>query len=175
MDYSFQGATTDRKPPALPIKQRRSLSSSSSSAPDLQLEGTLNVPGSSPLSSPFTEVFAALTDCNAAQCPIHHHYETSGYHQERFFSDQTPPPIPKKKLARTLSLPTDTLFPHVQNPRCFESPPYMAENPPLDHSGEHKKEDTLKAYCFNQLTFDTPDQHLPGFFSSFCHQEQVSS
>ncbi|KAL7854588.1 hypothetical protein SRHO_G00167780 [Serrasalmus rhombeus] len=176
MDYSLQGAATDRKAPALPIKQRRSLSSSSSSAPDLQLEGTLNVPGSSPLSSPFTDVFAAPTDCNATQCPIHHRYETSGYHQERFFSDQTPPPIPKKKLARTLSLPIGPLLNNVQplmRPHYIKSSPYMAENPPLDHAGEHKKEHTLKAYCFNQLTFDTPDQHLPGFFSSFCHQEQV--
>ncbi|XP_072517213.1 inactive tyrosine-protein kinase PEAK1-like [Salminus brasiliensis] len=160
MDYALQGATADRKPPALPIKQRRSHSSSTSSAPDLQLEGTLNQHSFSPLPSPLIDVFAESTDCNAAQCPIHHRIDNSGSHQERFFSDQTPPPIPKKRLARTHSLPAGKLFTSAQPLMSRQ----LCKNPVED-----KKEDSLRP----QLTFDTPDQHLPGFFSSFCHQEQV--
>ncbi|KAG9266833.1 inactive tyrosine-protein kinase PEAK1 isoform X1 [Astyanax mexicanus] len=159
MDYTLQGAAADSKPPALPIKQRRS-HSSTSSAPDLQLEGISNLHGSSPLPSPLTDVFAAPADCNAAQCPIHHHFGQSGFHLGRFFSDQTPPPIPKKRLARTYSLPADNLF--------KPAPPFLSHQL-CRNPGQDKKEENLKF----QLTFDTPDQHLPGFFSGFCHQEQV--
>ncbi|XP_066504154.1 inactive tyrosine-protein kinase PRAG1 [Hoplias malabaricus] len=170
MDCKLQGSTADTKPPALPIKQRRS-SSSTSSAPDLQLEG--NLQGSSPFPSPSYDVFTAPADCNADQCPIHHKY---GYHQGRFFSDQTPPPIPKKKLARTLSLPAESLsstLQFVKRPHYYAIPFYTAEDSTQEHAGENKKEDDLKGHGSNLLTFDTPDQHLPGFFSSFSHQEQV--
>ena len=68
------------------------------------------------------------------------------------------------------------MSPRVQklvNTHRIGSPPYTVKDPPLNCTEEDRKEDSLKAHCLSQLTFDTPDQHLPGFFNSFCHQEQV--
>ncbi|XP_051551490.1 inactive tyrosine-protein kinase PEAK1-like [Myxocyprinus asiaticus] len=173
-EYALLGASGVMPPPSLPIKQRRSKSSSSSSIQDLELKvGDLHSSGPQTPLSPFTEVFNTPTDCNAAHCPIHHRYEQ---HQARFFSDQTPPPIPKKTLTRTLSLPTDVLDPPYQdNTSNYENPLYMIT--PLQGTlilKEEDKEEQHQAQSMHQVTFDTPDEQLYGFFRSFRSHEQVS-
>ncbi|KAL1022997.1 hypothetical protein UPYG_G00035190 [Umbra pygmaea] len=139
-------------PPALPIKQRRghySEGSSVSSAVDLELDGSV----CSPLATqPYqantcTDVFLTAADCHAPQCPIHQRYDASRAHQERFFSDSiTPPPVPKKRMTRTMSLPGFYLSP-------LSTP-------------------ALKP--LSQLNFDTPDEQLRHFFSSFYNQGDLS-
>ncbi|XP_051977252.1 inactive tyrosine-protein kinase PEAK1 [Xyrauchen texanus] len=173
-DYALLGASGGMPPPSLPIKQRRSKSSSSSSIQDLELKvGDLHSSGPQTPLSPFTEVFSTPTDCNASHCPIHHRYEQ---HQARFFSDQTPPPIPQKTLMRTLSLPTDALDPPYQDKISnYENPLYMLT--PLQGPlilKEEDKEEQHQAQSMYQMTFDMPDEQLYGFFRSFQSHEQVS-
>ncbi|XP_051549047.1 inactive tyrosine-protein kinase PRAG1-like [Myxocyprinus asiaticus] len=177
-DYALLGVSGGTPPPALPVKQRRSKSSSSSSSTQsksLELKvGDLHLSGPQTTLSPFTEV-TTPTDCNAAHCPIHQCYE---HHQARFFSDQIPPPVPKKTLTRTLSLPTDALDPpyHNHTRTCnYDNPLYMITpfQGPLMLK-EEDKEELHQAQSLYQLTFDTPDEQLYGFFRNFQSLEHVS-
>ncbi|KAM4629271.1 inactive tyrosine-protein kinase PRAG1 [Polymixia lowei] len=179
-------------PPVLPVKQRRSQYSRSSSV-DLESDGDMFSPlGPQHQNHTYSDVFSEAADCHAAQCPIHQRYDASHCHQERFFSDGTPPPIPKKRLARTLSLPVADIPPpsplfHVsplqfhRSPRNFDNPLYMLA-PIADTPHTHKERDEVKPVkrnlgpllCLSQLSFDTPDEQLPYFFSSFSDHGVVS-
>ncbi|XP_026873934.2 inactive tyrosine-protein kinase PRAG1 isoform X2 [Electrophorus electricus] len=193
MDCTLLRDTTARSscaPPALPMKQHRSQSSSASSVSDLQLEGgTCDLSGNSSPASPFTDVFATPTDCHAAQCPIHHcggevtpetrprdrplihtEFVHQGHHKERFFSDETPPPIPKKKLVRTLSLHNPAL--EHSSPCCCRNSHCEAKDYQVHHAGEWEKECALKTHYLNRFDFETLDHHLD-VSGSFYHQEQV--
>ncbi|XP_052446447.1 inactive tyrosine-protein kinase PEAK1 isoform X1 [Carassius gibelio] len=169
-DYSLLGASGGTSPPALPIKQRRSRSSSSS-IQDLELKlGDLHLPGPQTPVSPFSEVFTP-TYCNAVHCPIHHRYEN---HQVRFFSDETPPPVPKKSLTRTRSLPEETLDPPYRDHTrtCnYENPLYMIT--PF-HNAPALQEEEVQEEKYQGLSFDTPDEHLQNVFRSFQRYEEVS-
>lgn len=103
----------------------------------------------------------------------------------RFFSDGTPPPIPKKKLARTFSLPsTDVptfapLSPLQRQPQNFDNPLYILA-PISDTSFQEEMEEfepvrgsPVPLLSFSQLSFDTPDEHLSYLFSSFDDQRVV--
>ncbi|XP_034149737.1 uncharacterized protein peak3 [Esox lucius] len=146
------GPDREREPPALPIKQRRSHysgGSSVSSNVDLELDRSVSslLGYHAHEGHNSTDVFLTATDCHAPQCPIHQRYDPSYCHQERFFSDSvTPPPVPKKRLIRTMSLPGVPLCP-------LSTPPVQ----PL-----------------SQLNFDTPDEQLSYFFSSFFNQGDLS-
>ncbi|XP_044217020.1 inactive tyrosine-protein kinase PEAK1 isoform X2 [Thunnus albacares] len=138
--------------------------------------------------STYNDVFPETTDCHAAQCPIHQRYDHS-LHQVRFFSDDIPPPVPEKKLARTLSLPcTSThplpplspLTPQQRNPQYFDNPLYMLAPLPDTYLHEETEEfkpvgrSPLPLASLSQLCFDTPDEHLPYLFSSFDDHRAVS-
>ncbi|KAF4097719.1 inactive tyrosine-protein kinase PEAK1 [Onychostoma macrolepis] len=173
-DYALLGASGGTSPPALPIKQRRSRSSSSS-IQDLELKvGDLHLSGPQTPVSPFTEVFTPIY-CNAVHCPIHHRYEN---HQVRFFSDETPPPVPKKSLKRTLSLPEETLDPpyHGHTRTCnYENPLYMITpfHDTLTLQEEEVQEEKYQGLSLHKVTFDTPDEQLQSIFRSFQSHEQV--
>ncbi|KAM9480032.1 uncharacterized protein ACWYII_006906 isoform 1-T2 [Salvelinus alpinus] len=189
MDCATQGAERQSGPPVLPIKQRRSLysrGSSMGSSVDLELDGSV----SSPLGphqhqgSTCTDVFSAATDCHALQCPIHQRYDPSYCHQERFFSDSTtPPPVPKKRLARTLSLPGVYLCPLSPLPcshQNYDNPLYMlvpiaGTQPHVERDEERPvQKSPLNLQPLSQLDFDTPDEQLTYFFSSFYNQGDIS-
>ncbi|XP_029488357.1 inactive tyrosine-protein kinase PEAK1 isoform X2 [Oncorhynchus nerka] len=188
MDCATQGAERQSGPPVLPIKQRRSLysrGSSMGSSVDLELDGSV----SSPLGphqhqgSTCTDVFSAATDCHALQCPIHQRYDPSYCHQERFFSDSTtPPPVPKKRLARTLSLPGVYLCPLSPLPcshQNYDNPLYMlvpiaGTQPHVEIDEERPvQKSPLNLQPLSQLDFDTPDEQLTYFFSSFYNQGDI--
>ncbi|CAB1324348.1 unnamed protein product [Coregonus sp. 'balchen'] len=183
------GAERQSGPPVLPIKQRRSLysrGSSVGSSVDLELDGSV----SSPLGphqhqgSTCTDVFSAATDCHALKCPIHQRYDPSYCHQERFFSDSTtPPPVPKKRLARTLSLPGAYLCPLSPLPcshQNYDNPLYMlvpitGTQPHVERNEERQvQKSPLHLQPLSQLDFDTPDEQLTYFFSSFYNQGDIS-
>lgn len=107
----------------------------------------------------------------------------------RFFSDDTPPPVPKKRLARTFSLPgtnAPSFFPlsplpfQHRHPQNFDNPLYMMT--PIHDVCLHEETEEIKParrspvplLSFSQLSFDTPDEHLPYLFSSFVDQKVVS-
>ncbi|KAL4658950.1 pseudopodium-enriched atypical kinase 1-like [Arapaima gigas] len=146
-------------PPALPIKQRRSHNSCSSS-PDPELD----IDVSSPFAQTRRPSHAAVpvTDCHAVECPIHHLPGQPGSHMVRFLSDSTPPPLPKKRLSRTLSLPAGALF-----QQCPLHP--LCTLPPMEPPSEGSLESRLAL-----LSFDTPDSWLPGLFHNFQSQVEVS-
>lgn len=81
-------------------------------------------------------------------------------HQVRFFSDLTPPLVPKKKPARTLSLPAADAPPPFSPPLALLHVP-KAWNPPN------------AVPSLSQLSFDTPDEQLPHFFRSLEDQGVV--
>ncbi|XP_026091737.1 inactive tyrosine-protein kinase PEAK1-like [Carassius auratus] len=170
-DYTLLGAP-GTSPPALPIKQRRS-KSSSNSIKDLELKvGDLHLPGPQTPASPFSEVFTP-TDCNALHCPIHHRYEN---HQMRFFSDEIPPPVPKKSLTRTLSLPTETLDPpYHDNTRTsnYENPLYMVMPFHDTLTIQEEEAEEYQGLSMHKVNFDTPDEQLQSVFRSFQRHEQV--
>ncbi|KAM4548289.1 inactive tyrosine-protein kinase PEAK1 isoform 2-T2 [Odontesthes bonariensis] len=134
------------------------------------------------------EVFSEPTDCHAAQCPIHQHYDPFR-HQVRFFSDGPPPPVPRKRSTRVLSLPVDNmscpsalspLSPLRGCPQNFDNPLYMMAPIP-DTCFSEETEDAAPARgspalspSFSQLSFDTPDQHLPSLFGCFADKRIVS-
>lgn len=107
----------------------------------------------------------------------------------RFFSDGTPPPVPKKRLARTLShpgtnatppSPLSLLPPRERHPLNFDNPLYMLAPIP-DSCLQEETEDfqpvrssPVPFLSFSQLCFDTPDEHLPYLFSSLDDQKVVS-
>uniref|UniRef100_UPI0037E91D7B inactive tyrosine-protein kinase PEAK1-like n=1 Tax=Semicossyphus pulcher TaxID=241346 RepID=UPI0037E91D7B len=170
------------QPPALPIKQHRSRSSRCSS-----VESDCAPLSPVVLQHPNhfdNDVFPEPTDCHAAQCPIHQRYDPS-QHQVRFFSDGTPPPVPKKRLARTLSLPAPhlsplpPLSPLQRRPQNFDNPLYMLA--PIQDTYFHEETEEFEAargspvpsLSLSQLSFDTPDEHLPLLFGSFDDQRVV--
>ncbi|XP_048038979.1 inactive tyrosine-protein kinase PEAK1 [Megalobrama amblycephala] len=169
------GVSGGASPPALPIKQRRS-TSSSSSIHDLDLKvGDLLLSGPQTPVSPFAEVFTP-TYCNAAHCPIHHRYEN---HQTRFFSDQNPPPVPKKSLKRTLSLPVEALdptYPDHTGAYNYENPLYMIApfQSTLTLQEEEVQDELHQGPSLHKVNFDTPDEQLQRVFASFQSHEQVS-
>ncbi|KAK2835680.1 hypothetical protein Q5P01_016164 [Channa striata] len=182
---SGSASREDGQPPALPVKQhRRSLSHSS-----MESDFTVFTPvGLQNPNYTYNDVFSESTDCHADHCPIHQRYDPCR-HQERFFSDGPPPPVPKKRLARTLSLPGTSapplfplspLSPLQRHPQNFDNPLYMLApiaNTYLSEVSEEIKparRSTIPLLPFSQLTFDTPDEHLPYLFSSFDEQRVIS-
>ncbi|XP_042368206.1 inactive tyrosine-protein kinase PRAG1 [Plectropomus leopardus] len=176
---SGSGSRAEEQPPALPVKQRRSHSSRHSSVESDCV--MLSPAGLQHQNLTYNDVFQEPTDCNAAQCPIHQRYDPSR-HQVRFFSDGTPPPVPKKRLARTFSLPVapqysplSPLYPLQKHPLNFDNPIYMLVPIPDTclHEEEAEEFKPVPLPSFSQLTFDTPDEHLSCLFSSFGDQRVV--
>ncbi|XP_061096896.1 inactive tyrosine-protein kinase PEAK1 [Conger conger] len=174
-------------PPPLPVKQRRSVysgGSSTGSSLDMELEKEQH----SPLGSlreagtpSFSDVFST-SDCHAPRCPIHSAGPLSG-HQERFFSENTPPPVPKKRLARALSLPGGCLHPRCTQPSTLQNydnhlymlAPIRDSQPDVEReTRKPARESPPQRQPLCLLTFHTPDQQLPRFFKSLQDQEQVS-
>ncbi|XP_054459208.1 inactive tyrosine-protein kinase PEAK1 [Anoplopoma fimbria] len=180
---SGPGSRVEEQPPALPAKQHRLLSSRCSS---VELDCAMLSPVALHYQN-YTcdEVFPEPTDCHATQCPIHQRYDPSR-HQVRFFSDGTPPPVPKKRLARTLSLPGNNapqlspLSPLQIHPQNFDNPLYMLAPIPDTRFDEDAEEfgastgSPVPLLSFSQLSFDTPDEHLPYLFGGFDNQRIVS-
>lgn len=182
---SGPGSRAEEQPPALPVKQHRSHPFRSCS---VESDCTILSPvGIQHQNYAYNDVFPEATDCHAAQCPIHQRYDPSR-HQVRFFSDGTPPPVPKKRLARTLSLPgpdapsfsaLSPLSPIQRHPQNFDNPLYMLA--PIPDTFIHEEAEEFKPVrrspvplpSISQLSFDTPDEHLPHLFSSFDDQKVV--
>ncbi|XP_049910927.1 inactive tyrosine-protein kinase PEAK1 [Epinephelus moara] len=180
---SGPGSRAEEQPPALPLKQRRSHSSRNSSVESDCL--IFSSVGLLHQNYACNDVFPEPTDCHAAQCPIHQRYDPSR-HLERFFSDGTPPPVPKKKLARTVSLPGTKApplcppSPLQRYPQNFDNPLYMLAPIPNIYFHEEIEEfqpirgSPVSLQSFSQLSFDTPDEHLPHLVSTFDDQRVVS-
>ncbi|XP_036067623.1 uncharacterized protein peak3 [Oryzias melastigma] len=161
-------SAAERGPPALPVKQHRC----SSSGSDAVLLSTAN-----------DAVFSDTSDCHAPQCPIHQRKDVSK-HEIRFFSEGTPPPVPRKRLTRTLSLPgsgSSSSPPWSPLPRRhlnIDNPLYMMA--PIPDSCFHEEGEGLAAGSafsspsFSQLSLDTPDEHLCALFQNFVDQDLVS-
>lgn len=106
-------------------------------------------------------------------------------HQVRYFSDGTPPPVPKKRLARTLSLPgasapppspLSPLSPLQKRPLNIDNPLYMLAPIPDTYFQEAAEEfctSPVPSLSLSQLSFDTPDEHLPYLFTNFEDQKVV--
>lgn len=105
----------------------------------------------------------------------------SSQHQQRFFSDRTPPPVPRKRFVRTLSFPATSLSlqcpqsplsPVLKNPQNFDNPLYMLA--PIPNHCFHQCPEELgparksASYwsSFSLLSFDTADEHLSLLLSS---------
>lgn len=175
---------TEGQPPALPAKQHRSRSYRGSSADS---DSVLHSPvGLQHLNYTFNDVFPESGDCNAALCPIHQGLaEDPLKHLVRFFSDGTPPPVPKKRLSRALSLPGNhgppsspmsSRPPLQMHPQNFDNPLYMLA-PICDrhHSKESAEFGAVRSspaplLSLSQLSFDTPDEQLLNLFGSFDDQ-----
>lgn len=100
----------------------------------------------------------------------------------RAFSDGTPPPIPKKRLVRALSLPgygptpRSPLSPLPRQPQNFDNPVYMLApivNTCLSEEFEPSGEHPAPVPSLSQLSFHTPDEHLSSVFGSFDNQRVV--
>lgn len=96
----------------------------------------------------------------------------------RFFSDDAPPPVPRKRLARTLSLPCadvpppSPLSPLLRPPRGFDNPLYMMMpvqgrrfTAEAEHFEASEPGEPGSSPPYSQVSFDTPDAHLFGGFS----------
>lgn len=182
---SGPGSRAEEQPPALPVKQHRSHPSRHSSVEsDCVMLSPVELQHQKYTCN---DVFPEPTDCHAAQCPIHQRYDPS-QHQVRFFSDGTPPPVPNKRLTRTLSLPVSNepplsplspLSPIQRQPQNFDNPLYMLAPIPDIYFHEETEEfkpargSPVPLLSFSQLSFDTPDEHLPYLFSSFDDQRVV--
>ncbi|XP_007577274.1 uncharacterized protein LOC103155503 isoform X3 [Poecilia formosa] len=178
---SASGSRAKDQPPILPVKQHRRSS--------VESDSVFSPAGFQHPSFAFNgDVFSEPTDCHAAQCPIHQRYDPFK-HEVRFFSDDMPPPVPKKKLTRTLSLPgidppahcsLSPLSPLQKRPQNFDNPLYMMA--PIPDTFMHEETQDLKParrsptplQPLSQLTFDTPDEHLASIFGSFKDQRVVS-
>ncbi|XP_034386317.1 inactive tyrosine-protein kinase PEAK1 [Cyclopterus lumpus] len=171
---SGPGSTGEEQPPALPVKQRRLNSVDFDcmmlSPVGLQLDNYA-----------CDDVFPEATDCHAAQCPIHQRYDPGTRHQMRFFSDGTPPPIPKKRLARALSLQginapqLSPLSPVQRHPQNFDNPLYMLAPVPETYFHQEPGEfQPVGGGPVPLLSFDTPDEHLSHLFGGFDDQRVVS-
>ncbi|KAM8875864.1 inactive tyrosine-protein kinase PRAG1 isoform 1-T2 [Spinachia spinachia] len=156
------------QPPALPVKQLRRLSSARS-----EFDGvTLGPVGLQRPDGACEDVFFESAGCHAVLCPKHQRNEPPRQ-QVRFFSDGPPPPVPKKRLSRTLSLPGDKgpqlspLSPLQRRPGSFDNPVYtLAPVPDSQFHGEAGDLQPVRGrpvplLSFSQLSFDTPDEHLP--------------
>lgn len=173
---------TEEQPPALPAKQhshRRLSNQDSSVGSD---SGLLSPTGLWTHNVSFSDVFSEPADCHAASCPIHQSLDLVK-HQVRCLSDGTPPPVPKKRLARTLSLPASHVPPLSplasepllqMHPHNFDNPLYMLAPIQDTHFSE---EDSVFGATWarpllplSELCFDTPDERLSGFFGSFKDQ-----
>ncbi|XP_015238130.1 PREDICTED: pseudopodium-enriched atypical kinase 1-like [Cyprinodon variegatus] len=167
------------QPPILPVKQHRRSS--------MESDSVFSPTGFQHPSLGYSDVFSQPTDCHAAQCPIHQRYDPFK-HQMRFFSDGTPPPVPKKRLTRTLSLPgidppapcsLSPLSPLPRHPQNFDNPLYMMAPIPGTFISE-ESEDFKPARSpnslpsFSQLSFATPDEDLFSIFGNFQDQDVVS-
>lgn len=110
-------------------------------------------------------------------------------HQERFFSDGTPPPVPRKRRTRTLSLPgtnalslppLSPLSPLPGCPQNFDNPVYMMAQMSDTYIQEETEDlqassgTAVPSPSFSQLTFDTPDEHLSSLFRNFVDERIVS-
>ncbi|XP_044055343.1 inactive tyrosine-protein kinase PRAG1 [Siniperca chuatsi] len=181
---SGAGSRVEEQPPVLPVKQHRSQSFRRSSVEsDCVMLSTV---GLQHQNYAYNDVFPEPTDCHAARCPIHQRYDPSR-HQVRFFSDGTPPPVPKKRLVRTLSLPvTDgpplsPLSPLQRYHQNFDNPLYMLAPIPDTYFHEETllcefkpvRGSHVPLLSLSQLSFDTPDEHLPYLFSCFEDQRVV--
>lgn len=94
-------------------------------------------------------------------------------HQVRFLSDQTPPPVPKKRLTRTLSLPAadaPPLSPPLPLGRQLQS--FDAPLSPLGHPDQTEGPPDF-APSLSQLSFDTPDEELAHIFRNLGSQSLV--
>ncbi|TRY62336.1 hypothetical protein DNTS_025872 [Danionella cerebrum] len=113
-----------------------------------------------PPTSPFAEVFTP-TFCNAAHCPIHLRYE---HHHARFFSEETPPPIPKKSHIRTRSFPGETLYPTCHDQTKidnYKNPLYMVTSLHTPNKKEEAvQEEHQQVLRLAKVTFGTPDEEL---------------
>ncbi|KAL6107755.1 uncharacterized protein ACO6RY_18461 [Pungitius sinensis] len=170
------------RPPALPVKQLRRLSSTPS-----EVDSGMRSPvGLQHPSCECDDVFSESADCHAVLCPIHRRHDASR-HQVRFFSDGPPPPVPKKRLSRTLSLPgygvpqLSPLSPLQRRPLNFDNPMYMLA--PAADSRFHEEEEgdlqpasgrPVPSPSFSLLSFDTPDEHLPCLFGRIDDRRVVS-
>ncbi|XP_028300346.1 inactive tyrosine-protein kinase PEAK1 [Gouania willdenowi] len=148
------------KPPALPVKQHRHSSVDS----DDRVFSPVAVQHQN---YSYVDVFSEPVDCHAAQCPLHQPCDPSPHHS-RFFSDGAPPPVPKKRLARTLSRPaTDVSM------LSSVSPPQQTQ---LHHFEDtHDDGSPFPSPSISQLTFDSTDEHLSSILNSFVDQEVVSN
>ncbi|XP_037325316.2 protein PEAK3 [Pungitius pungitius] len=170
------------RPPALPVKQLRRLSSTPSEV-DCGMRSPV---GLQHPSCECDDVFSESADCHAVLCPIHRRHDASR-HQVRFFSDGPPPPVPKKRLSRTLSLPGNgvpqlsPLSPLQRRPLNFDNPMYMLA-PAADSRFREEEEGGLRpasgrpvpSPSFSLLSFDTPDEHLPCLFGRIDDRRVVS-
>ncbi|KAM4574417.1 inactive tyrosine-protein kinase PEAK1 [Fundulus diaphanus] len=173
------GSREKDQPPTLPVKQHRRSS--------VESDSVFSPAGLQHNSFGPSDVFSEPTDCHAAQCPIHQRYDPFK-HQMRFFSDGTPPPVPKKKLTRALSLPgidppapcsLSPLSPLQRRPQNFDNPVYMMA-PISDTFIYEETEDFKPARSpapmppLSQLSFDAPDERLASVFGNFEDQRVVS-
>ncbi|KAK7889663.1 hypothetical protein WMY93_025223 [Mugilogobius chulae] len=174
---------TEGQPPALPVKHHRQRSSShrgsSSSSDCLPLS-----PGLQPPHYSLNDVFES-TDCHAAACPIHQDLVDSVIHPTGIISDGIPPPVPKKRLVRTLSLPAEHIsplggmsscLPLRMHPNNFDNPLYMLTPMRDAHFNKEpsaNKSSTAPLPPLSQLSFDTSDDHLVNFFINFEDQDSV--
>ncbi|KAM6921138.1 inactive tyrosine-protein kinase PRAG1 [Xenentodon cancila] len=176
---SASDSRVEERPPALPVKQRRFSSVDSDSI-------ILSPTRLQHQNYACSDVFQDYADCHAAQCPIHHHHDLSKQ-QVRAFSDTTPPPVPKK-LSRSLSHPVTNmsapsppspLSPRQRHSQNFDNPLYMMTRIPDAFFQEAEDIRTTRGSpvplpSLSQLSFDTPDDHLPSVFSDFEDQQVVS-
>ncbi|XP_048832314.1 inactive tyrosine-protein kinase PEAK1 [Brienomyrus brachyistius] len=172
-DLEDAGLDDPLRPPELPVKRRRSLYSQSSIS-DLDSEWDPNSIFTLQNETPtLLQDSSAPTDCQAAQCPIHHRHG-------RFLSEKSPPPLPKKRLIRTYSLPGGSL-----SPRCsyrlkgqnYDNPIYMIR-PMKNLQIDTEPDDNLPAegpaqLNLNTLDFNTPDNQLSNLFKNFKNQEEI--
>ncbi|KAK5601577.1 hypothetical protein CRENBAI_023760 [Crenichthys baileyi] len=177
---SASGSIEKDQPPTLPAKQHRRSS--------MESDSVFSSAGLQHHSFAYNDVFSEPTDCHAAQCPIHHRYDPFK-HQMRFFSDGTPPPVPKKRLTRILSLPgidppapcsLSPLSPLQRRPQNLDNPLYMMAPIPDTFISEDTedfkpaKRSPASLPTLSQLSFDTPDEHLASIFDNFEDQSVVS-
>ncbi|XP_033847912.1 inactive tyrosine-protein kinase PRAG1 [Periophthalmus magnuspinnatus] len=177
---------TGGHPPALPVKHHRQRSSSHRGS-SMGSDSTLLSPGPQLSNNTLNDVFEK-TDCHAASCPIHQ--DLDSVHHMRFLSDNNPPPVPKKRLVRTLSLPANHVpalsplspcLPLQMHPHNFDNPLYML-TPVRDTLfskessglGAASRSSTAPLLPLSQLSFNTSDEHLVNFFVSFEDQDTVS-
>lgn len=104
----------------------------------------------------------------------------------RFFSDEAPPPVPRKRLARTLSLPCaevpppSPLSPRPRPPRDFDNPLYMMMPAHSRHFAVEAEQfhacvggGSEPSSPYSPVSLDMPDEHLSRLFGGFIDQWEV--